>query len=118
MALKKVIPILLFSGMFSLSIGLFNNKTYACNFCNDPSVIKGNVVSPPSHGMYYQKKTVVADLLNVRSGPSTSYRIIDGLANKRTAYFIAERNGWSYIGFKSSNGQIKVGWVASRYLRD
>ena len=56
------------------------------------------------------RKTVsVNTSLNVRSGPGTSYRVVDSLYNGDVVYVIDTDGGWSKIG----SGR----WVYSQYLR-
>lgn len=55
------------------------------------------------------RKTVsVNTSLNVRSGPGTSYRVVDSLYNGDVVYVIDTEGGWSKIG----SGR----WVYSKYL--
>ncbi len=56
-------------------------------------------------------KVVNVDILNMRSGPSTSYRVIKMLNKDNKVEVISENNGWSKI---KSDGRL--GYVASRYI--
>ncbi len=56
-------------------------------------------------------KEVSTDSLNVRSGPSTSYSVLEKLKKGTKVSVISENNGWSKINY---NG--KEAYVSSRYL--
>ena len=56
--------------------------------------------------------TVTADVLNVRSGPSTSYSITTKLYKGNKVEILETSNGWHKI--KTSNG--KTGWVSASYI--
>ena len=56
--------------------------------------------------------TVTADVLNVRSGPSTSYSITTKLYKGNKVEILETSNGWYKI--KTSNGTI--GWVSASYI--
>lgn len=83
---------------------------------NLPIINENQVVSPPSHGMYYQMHYVNADLLHVRKGPGMGYDIIGGVTQGQEVKVIAEKNGWSYIEYNVDTSRSKVGWVSSQYL--
>ena len=52
--------------------------------------------------------------VNVRSGPSTSYRIVDALQRgEHVNVRKCRSNGWCYITHPGPDG-----WVSARYLRD
>ena len=51
--------------------------------------------------------------LNVRSGPGTSYSIINSLPNRQTVLVLSETNGWYNV---LANGTL-VGYVHSAYLK-
>ncbi|MBP3931355.1 MAG: SH3 domain-containing protein, partial [Peptostreptococcaceae bacterium] len=57
------------------------------------------------------KKVVTANSLNMRSGASTSYRVITKLSKGTVVEVISESNGWSKI---KNNGRL--GYVSSEYL--
>ena len=56
--------------------------------------------------------TVTADVLNVRSGPSTSYSITTKLYKGNKVEILETSNGWHKI--KTSNGT--TGWVSASYI--
>ena len=56
-------------------------------------------------------KVVNTDLLNVRSGPSTSYKILGKINKGIKVQVISEENGWSKILYNN-----KEAYVSSRYL--
>ena len=55
---------------------------------------------------------VTASKLNVRSGPSTSYKTVDSVSKNSSVTIIQESNGWYKV--KLSNG--KTGWVSGKYI--
>ncbi|MEG2251118.1 MAG: SH3 domain-containing protein, partial [Bacilli bacterium] len=57
------------------------------------------------------KKVVNADSLNMRSGASTSYRVIAKLSKGTTVELISENNGWSKIKYDG-----RIGYVSSEFL--
>ena len=57
------------------------------------------------------KKVVTANSLNMRSGASTSYRVITKLSKGTVVEVISESNGWSKI---KNDGRL--GYVSSEYL--
>ncbi|WP_438617153.1 SH3 domain-containing protein, partial [Paraclostridium sp.] len=57
------------------------------------------------------KKVVNADSLNMRSGASTSYRVIAKLSKGTTVEIISESNGWSKIKHDG-----RIGYVSSEFL--
>ena len=56
---------------------------------------------------------VTADVLNVRSGPSTSYSITTRVYKGDKVEILQTSNGWHKI--KVSNG--KIGWVSENYIK-
>jgi len=56
--------------------------------------------------------TVTADTLNVRSGPSTSYKVTTKIYKGNKVEILETSNGWHKI--KTSNGTI--GWVSGSYI--
>lgn len=57
--------------------------------------------------------SIDSGVLNVRSGPGTSYKVIGSLKNNTSVSVYSQtRTGWSQIGFKG-----KRAYVATRYLR-
>lgn len=62
----------------------------------------------------YAWPAMTTNALNVRSGPSTNFRVIEALA-RGTQVDIAEcRNGWCKIGLDRG----RTGWVSARYLNE
>ena len=59
------------------------------------------------------KKVVTASSLNMRSGASTSYRVISKLSKGTVVEVISENNGWSKIKYDG-----RIGYVSSEYLSD
>ena len=57
------------------------------------------------------KKVVTANSLNMRSGASTSYRVITKLSKGTVVEVISESNGWSKIKFEG-----KEAYTSSQYL--
>ncbi|MGL5650263.1 MAG: SH3 domain-containing protein [Paraclostridium sp.] len=57
------------------------------------------------------KKTVTADVLNMRSGASTSYRTIAKIKKGTEVELISESNGWSKIKYEG-----RIGYVSSEFL--
>jgi|GEM_PF-5051926 len=59
---------------------------------------------------------VIADELNIRSGPGTNYTIIDSISKGHAVQVTDYTKGWSYIIY-TDGGTQKRGWAASRYIR-
>ena len=57
------------------------------------------------------KRTVTADVLNMRSGASTSYRTIAKIKKGTEVELISESNGWSKIKYEG-----RIGYVSSEFL--
>ncbi len=57
------------------------------------------------------KRTVIADVLNMRSGASTSYRTIAKIKKGTEVELISESNGWSKIKYEG-----RIGYVSSEFL--
>ena len=57
------------------------------------------------------KKIVNADTLNMRSGASTSYRVIAKLSKGNIVELISENNGWSKVKYDG-----RLGYVSSEFL--
>lgn len=56
---------------------------------------------------------VTASSLNLRSGPSTGYRIVDVMSCGENARVLAAPvNGWWNISYQGTSG-----WASSRYLQ-
>lgn len=58
------------------------------------------------------KKTVTADVLNVRSGPGTTYSSIGKLYMGNVVEVISESGGWAKINYSG-----KIGYVSTDYLK-
>ena len=54
--------------------------------------------------------------VNVRSGPSTEYRIIATLSSGHPLEIIETQGDWTNVGFKEEGERPKEGWILSRYL--
>lgn len=66
--------------------------------------------------------TVNATVLNVRSGPGTTYSIVDKLSLGATVTVIGEKNAsdgalWYQIRFTGSNGTAVTGYASKAYLK-
>ena len=59
-----------------------------------------------------QKGIVLADTLNIRSGPSLEYPIVTKVTKNTTLDITETSNGWHKV--KLPNGQI--GWTSSQYV--
>ena len=59
------------------------------------------------------QKTVNVDGLNMRSGPSTTYKVVTVLSKGTNVEVLSEKDGWSSIRYNNQNGH-----VASRYLNE
>ncbi|KGJ50688.1 hypothetical protein KD33_01445 [Clostridium sp. NCR] len=57
------------------------------------------------------KRTVTADVLNMRSGASTSYRTIAKIKKGTQVELISESNGWSKIKYEG-----RIGYASSEFL--
>ena len=57
------------------------------------------------------KRTVIADVLNMRSGSSTSYRTIAKIKKGTEVELISESNGWSKIKYEG-----RIGYVSSEFI--
>lgn len=58
---------------------------------------------------------VIASTLNVRTGPSTGYRVKTQIHKGRKVQFRYMENGWWYVRYSTSGGG-KYGWVDKQYL--
>lgn len=58
------------------------------------------------------KGTVTATTLNIRSGPSTNYKVVGTLKKGATVSITSSKTGW----YKITAG-TKTGWVSSKYIR-
>ncbi len=58
------------------------------------------------------KGTVTATTLNIRSGPSTNYRVVATIKKGETVSITSSKTGW----YKITVG-TKTGWVSSKYIR-
>ena len=58
-------------------------------------------------------KIVSVSALNMRSGPSTSYSVIQTLSQNTQVEVISVENGWAKIKYNS-----KIGYVSNQYLSD
>jgi len=58
------------------------------------------------------KGIVTASVLNIRSGPNTSYKIVGTVKKGNTVYITNTKTGW----YKISSGS-KSGWVSSKYIK-
>ena len=56
-----------------------------------------------------KRATVNADVLNVRSGPSTSFHIVSAVLENQEVFIYQERDNWSRISLEQN-------WVSSRFL--
>ncbi len=68
-----------------------------------------NETSTPSNGT---KAVITTSTLNIRSGPSTSYRVTTKAYKGDSAEILESSNGWHKI--KLSNG--KIGWGSAAYI--
>jgi hypothetical protein len=80
-------------------------KIFAVDKCEDESV-----VATPSQTIKPYLVKVIADVLNVRSGPSTSYRTTTQVKKNQIYTIIGEKNGW---------GKLKsgAGWISLDYTK-
>jgi len=76
------------------------------------SVGKGKINSNVAFAATTQQAQVTADVLNVRSGPSTSNSVVTKLAYGQTVSIISQSGDWSNISFNGGTG-----WVSSQYLK-
>ena len=58
------------------------------------------------------KGTVTATTLNIRSGPSTNYKVVATIKKGATVSIISSKTSW----YKITSG-TKTGWVSSKYIR-
>lgn len=54
---------------------------------------------------------VTADVLNVRSGPGTSYSIIGTLSRGQAVLVTSISNGWARFGFANTTGYAKADYL-------
>lgn len=54
---------------------------------------------------------VTADVLNVRSGPGTSYSIIGKLYQGEAVLVTSISNGWAKFGYKTTTGYAKADYL-------
>ena len=55
---------------------------------------------------------VTVSALNIRSGPSTSYKVIGSLKKGNTVTITSTQSGWYKIKYGS-----KTGWVSGKYVK-
>lgn len=72
-----------------------------------------NVTTNPSTPSTTKTGSVIATSLNVRSGASTSSKVVASVKNGTKVTILDTRNGWHNI--KLSNGT--VGWVSAQYIK-
>ncbi|MGN1032885.1 MAG: SH3 domain-containing protein, partial [Intestinibacter sp.] len=120
---------------YALNVRSGPNKSYGVKFtiCKDDKVI----IEDSSNGWYkiatksgqkgwasskyidlIQNKTttikkVSVSSLNMRTGPSTSYKIITSLSKGQEVEVISVDDGWAKIKYNS-----KIGYVSNKYLND
>lgn len=70
----------------------------------------GNTSKPSTNGSYVVR--VVADVLNVREGSSTSYKVVTQLKKGDAYTIVEEKNGW---GLLKSYQKSKNGWISLKY---
>jgi len=73
---------------------------------------KGKINTNVAFAATVQQGQVTADVLNVRSGPSTSNSIVAKLVIGQTVTVISESGGWSNVSFNGGTG-----WVSSQYIK-
>ena len=71
------------------------------------------VIASPINTYASQEGVVTADVLNVRSGPSTSYSKVGKLYSGNTLNILEAKNGWYRVDFK---GEANC-WVSSSYVK-
>ena len=78
------------------------------NNISNPNVIRvGQEIKIPSTTSKIVKVKVTADLLNVRAGNSTNYKVITTVKKGSTHELLDEKNGW---------GKIAKGWISLNYV--
>ena len=89
------------------SMGGNTSRTYTSNESNT-SLKKITLSNPNAIG----SGSVISDTLNVRSGPSTSNKIIGVLNINKTVEILGKSNGWYKIDYNGTQG-----YVSSDYLK-
>ena len=87
------------------------NKSKSYERINPPS-------KEPTNKKRYVQYYVNTRYLNVRSGPGTSYSVIDKISyytNVRIERF-STNGGWCYISYYGTNSSLRSGYVVQAYL--
>ncbi len=109
--MKKIRKTILIAGISSILL-------YSPAFADEVEVVEDNqdaeqtvmaqILEEPS----IEKGTVIVDILNVRSGPSTDTEKIGRLSLGTTLELLSETDGWYEINFES-----KTAYVCGEYVR-
>lgn len=108
-------------------IGAWKNLVSAKDQANK-NVAKGYKVYDGNGKLVYEPKTttttntgfksytaaVTADVLNVRSGPGTNYKVVMTIGKGQVYTIVEEKNGW---GLLKSFQKDKNGWVSLNYMK-
>jgi LysM repeat protein len=79
------------------------------NNISNPNVIKlGQKIKIPKDTANDINIKITADILNVRSGAGTNYRILTTVRKGSNHKLLEEKNGW---------GKISKGWISSKYYK-
>jgi L,D-peptidoglycan transpeptidase YkuD (ErfK/YbiS/YcfS/YnhG family) len=74
-------------------------------------VLAGILMAEPAHAAASPTKYVTASVLNVRSGPSTKYKVVATVKKNQAVTVIQTSGSWNKITVGS-----KKGWVSGKYL--
>jgi len=96
-----------------VSIVEISNGWYKVNYNNITGWISGQYVDlyNDSTGQASTTGVVTADVLNVRSGDSTSNSIIGSLYENSTVQIISTSNGWHKIKFNNTTGFVSAEYI-------
>lgn len=56
--------------------------------------------------------------VNLRSGPTTAYRVTATLSSGAQVDVLAQRQGWSQVQYTPADGTPQQGWILTRFLAD
>ena len=56
--------------------------------------------------------------VNLRSGPTTAYRVTATLSSGAQVNVLGQKNGWSQVEYTPANGKAQKGWILTRFLAD
>lgn len=93
-------------------VGAYSNLENAKNACKSGYYVfdsKGNIVYPIQQNDSYLVQ-ITADVLNVRKGPATSYKVVAQVKKNQVYTIIKESGDWGFL-------KSKIGWINLNYTK-